>query len=187
MKTEALGNSKILNLLFKPAGAAMESKLRQWLLDPVKTLRGANIRPGETVLEVGCGTGFFTIPVAKLVGDHGSLIAMDVLSDYIERVSKRVRDAELKNVRVIKRDALDTKLDSESIDTVLLFGVIPFPSLPLGRLLPEMHRVLKPGGTLAVWLFPVSGLVPRSIIRSGLFTYSSKRNGVYNYKKRNSK
>lgn len=187
MKTEALGNSKILNLLFKPAGAAMESKLRQRLLDPVKTLRGADIRPGETVLEVGCGTGFFTIPVAKLVGDQGSLIAMDVLSDYIERVSKRVRDAELKNVRVIKRDALDTGLDSESIDTVLLFGVIPFPSLPLNRLLPEMYRVLKPGGTLAVWLFPVSGWVPRAILRSELFTYSSKRNGVYNYKKRNSK
>jgi hypothetical protein len=47
------------------------------------------------------------------------------------------------------------------MDMALLFGVIPFLSLPLNRLLPEMHRVLKPEGTLAVWLFPVSGLVPR--------------------------
>jgi ubiquinone/menaquinone biosynthesis C-methylase UbiE len=180
MNTEDLGNSKILNWLFKPAGVIMESRLRQWLLNPVKTLRGAGIQPGQTVLEVGCGTGFFTMPAAQLLGDQGCLVAMDVLSKYTERVSKKVQAADLKNVRVVKRDALDTGLDAASIDTVLLFGVIPFPSLPLNRLLPEMHRVLKPGGTLAVWLFPIPGLVPKSILRSGLFTYIRKRNGVYN-------
>ena len=46
MNTEDLGNSKILNLLFKPAGVMMESRLRQWLMNPVKTLRGADIQPG---------------------------------------------------------------------------------------------------------------------------------------------
>ncbi len=108
---------------------------------------------------------------------------MDALADYLEQVSAKVRDAGLTNVRVLKRDALETGLDSASIDTVLLFGVVPFPSLPLNRLLPEMHRVLKPDGNLAVWQFPVSGWVPKSIDRSGLFTYISKRNGVYNYKR----
>ncbi len=183
MNTEGLGNSKILNLLFKPAGVMMGSRLRHWLVGPVKTLRGADIQPGQTVLEVGCGAGFFTIPAAQLIGDQGCLVAMDVLSDYIERVSKKVQAADLKNVRVVKRDALDTGLDAASIDMVLLFGVIPSPTLPLNRLLPEMHRVLKPEGSLAVWLFPISFGVPTSIIQSGLFTYISKRNGVYNYKR----
>ena len=73
--------------------------------------------------------------------------------------------------------------DAASIDTVLLFGVIPFPSLPLNRLLPEIHRVIKPEGSLAVWLFPVSGWVPNLILQSVLFTYVSKRNGVYNYRR----
>jgi len=181
MKTEDLGNSKFLNLLLKPAGIVMESRVRQWLFDPVKTLRGADIQPGQTVLEVGCGTGFFTVPAARLIGDQGCLVAMDVLAGYVEQVSKKVLDANLKNVRVAKRDALDTGLDTESMDRVLLFGVIPFPSLPLKRLLPEMHRVLKPEGRLAVWLFPVSGWVPSSILRSGLFAYINKRNGVLNY------
>jgi len=183
MNTEKLGNSKILNLLFKPAGVMMESRLRQWLMNPVKTLRGAGIQPGQTVLEVGCGTGFFTIPAAQLIGDQGCLVAMDVLSKYTKRVLKKVQAADLKNVRVVKRDALDTGLDAASIDTVLLFGVIPFALLPLNRLLPEMHRVIKPEGSLAVWLFPVSGWVPKSILQSGLFTYVSKRNGVYNYRR----
>jgi demethylmenaquinone methyltransferase/2-methoxy-6-polyprenyl-1,4-benzoquinol methylase len=152
-------------------------------MNPVKTLRGAGIEPGQTVLEVGCGSGLFTLPAAELIGGHGCLLAMDALSDYTKRVSKKVQAAGLENVRVVKRDALDTGLDAASIDKVLLFGVIPFPSLPLNRLLPEMHRVLKPEGTLAVWLFPVSGWVPKSILRSGLFSNVSKQNGVYNYRR----
>ena len=103
---------------------------------------------------------------------------MDVLAASVEEVSRKVRLADLKNVRVVKGDALDTKLDPESMDAVLLFCVLPAPMLPLDRLLPEMHRILKPGGTLAVW--PPSW-VPRSIPRSGLFKYVSKRNGVYNF------
>ena len=185
MNAEDLGNLKILNWIFKPAGKLMGSRVRGWLMNPVKTLQGAGIQPGQTVLEVGCGTGFFTIPAAELLGDQGSLVAMDPLADYTKVVSRKVQAAGLKNVRVVKRDALDTKLDTASIDKALLFGVIPFPMLPLNRLLPEMHRVLKPEGTLAVWLFPpkVHFWVPKSILESGLFNYISKQNGVFNYRR----
>jgi tRNA G46 methylase TrmB len=103
MNTEDLGNSKILNLLFKPGGVVMGSRLPHWLVSPVKTLRGADIQLGQTVLEVECGTGFFTISAAQLIGDQGCLVAMDVLSDYIERVSKKVQAADLKNVRLFNR------------------------------------------------------------------------------------
>ncbi len=173
----------MLNLLTKPAGMLMGSRARRWLMNPVKTLRGAGIQPGQTVLEVGCGTGFFTIPAARLIGDDGCLVAMDALADFIKQVSKKLQAADLKNVRVVKRDALNTGLGATSIDTVLLFGVLPWPALPLNLLLPEMHRVLKPEGRLAVWLFPVSGWVPKSILRSGLFMYINKQNGVYNYRR----
>lgn len=186
MKTEELGNSKFINLFFKPSGLMMGSKLRKLIMNPVNTLNGANIKPGDLVLEAGCGTGFFTIPTAQIIGDQGSLVAMDVMSGFLEEVSNKVQAADLKNVRIIKRDALATGLDAESIDKVLLFGVVPYPSLPLNRLLPEMHRILKPEGTLAVWLFPplVHFWVPKSILRSGLFTYIGKKNGVYNYRRR---
>ena len=147
MNIEALANSKIGRLIVKVAGAAMESRLRYRFSGPMKILRCADVQPGQNVLEVGCGTGFFTIPAAELIGDQGCLVAMDALSDYTKRVSKKVQSAGLKNVRVLKRDALDTGLDAASIDKVLLFGVIPFPLLPLNRLLPEMHRVRKPEGS----------------------------------------
>jgi demethylmenaquinone methyltransferase/2-methoxy-6-polyprenyl-1,4-benzoquinol methylase len=182
---EAMKNSKIINLFAKAAGNNMESGFRHWLYDPVKTLHGAEIRPGDTVLEVGCGSGFFTVPAARLVGEQGRLVAMDVWPAYVERVAQKTRSANLKNVRVMEGDALDTGLDIASMDAVILFGVIPFPLLPLNRLLPEMHRILKQEGILAVWLWPpmVHFWVPKSILRSGLFIYMNKRNGVYNYKR----
>lgn len=183
MDTEKLGQSRFLNLLFKLTGMAMESRLRHWLFDPRKTLRGANLGPGQTVLEVGCGTGFFTVLAAEMIGETGHLIAMDPLSDFIDRVKEKVRDAGLENVEVVRRDALRTGLEAASVDVVLLYGVVPFPTLPLDRLLAEMHRVLKAEGTMAVWLFPTTAGVPTAILRSGLFTNLGKKNGVYRYRR----
>ena len=75
-----LGKFKVSEFAFKTAGLMMESRLRQWLLNPVKTMRGAGIQPEQTVLEVGCGIGFYTIPAPRLIGDQGCLVAMDVSS-----------------------------------------------------------------------------------------------------------
>ena len=183
MKTEELGNSKILNLLFKPAGMLMGSRARKWLMNPATTLNLADVQSGQTVLEVGCGTGFFTLPAAQIVGDHGCVVALDASSGFLEVLTEKVQKAGLKNVRIMQCDALATSLETESIDKALLFGVIPFPLLPLDKLLPEMHRVLKPGATMSVWLFPplVHTWVPKVIVGSGLFEKINEKSNVYNY------
>ena len=160
----------------------MESRFRYRFFNPTSILQGVYKLHGQSVLEVGCGTGFFTLPAARLIGDRGFLTAMDVLSESVELVSKKVQEANLKNVRVIQGDALNTSLKSESMNTVLLFGVVPAPMLPLNRLLPEMHRVLTSEGILAVWP-PVPLWLPHSIIQSGLFACITKQNGVYNFKR----
>ena len=182
MDIEAFANSKIAQCAFRLIGDAMESRFRYRFSGPMKILRGADIQTGQTVLEVGCGTGFFTVFAAQLIGDQGCLVAMDVLPAAVERVSRRVQTANLKNVRVVKGDAMNTGLDSDSMDAVLLFGVVPAPMVPLSRLLPEMHRILKKEGTLAVWP-PIPGWLPKSILRSGLFTHAFKRNGVNNFRR----
>ena len=180
MSTERFARSPVGKLFIKGLGAAMESRFRYRFFEPTNILMGVDNLPQHAVLEVGCGTGFFTVPAARLIGEQGCLVAIDVLPESVELVSKKVEAAKLKNVRVVKADALGTGLDSESFDVVLLFGVIPAPMLPLSRLLPEMHRVLKSGGTLAVWP-PVPGWLPKSILQSGLFKYSSRRNKVYSF------
>ena len=180
MNTEAFANTKIGQTFIRIMAVIMESRLRYRFFGPMKILEGADIRPGQKVLEVGCGTGFFTIPAARVIGDQGCLVAMDILPISVETVAKKVQAANLNNVRVIKADALDTQLEAESMDTIMIFGVIPAPMLPMDKLLTEMHRILKPGGTMAVW--PPSW-VHQSILQSGLFTYSIKRNNVSNYKR----
>ena len=182
MDTETFVKSKTGKLFTKVFAAGMESRFRYRFFGPENILKGADFLPGQTFLEVGCGTGYFTIPAARLIGEQGELVAMDVVPEAVELVSKKIQAANLKNVSVIKGNALDTGLDAESFHAVLLLGVIPAPMLPLPRLLIEMHRVLIAGRTLAVWP-PVPGWLPQSILRSGLFTYSSKRNGVHNFKR----
>jgi ubiquinone/menaquinone biosynthesis C-methylase UbiE len=182
MNTETIAKSKTGKFFIKVLAAGMESRFRYRFFGPVNILKGADLLPGQTVLEVGCGTGYFTIPAARLIGEQGCLVAMDVLPESVELVSKKVQAANLENVRAIKGDAMDAGLDAGSFHTVLLFGVIPAPMLPLNRLLPEMHRILKPEGTLAVWP-PVPGWLPGSILKSGLFSFTSKRNGVHNFKR----
>ena len=184
MKTEKLGNSKLLNLVFKPAGIIMGSRLRKWIMNPEKTLQIANVQSSQKILEVGCGTGFFTIPAAKMIGEKGFLIAMDVSSGFLKVVARKVKDANLINVSIVQRDALNTGLETASIDKVLLFGVIPFPLLPLDKLLPEMSRILKPKSTMSVWLFPplVHSWVPKAILESKLFDHVNNYKNVYNFR-----
>jgi ubiquinone/menaquinone biosynthesis C-methylase UbiE len=180
---EAFANSKIGQSFIRIMAAAMESRFRYRFFGPLRILRGADIYPGQTVLEVGCGTGYFTVAAAQLIGNQGCLVAMDVLPMSVEAVSKKVQTANLENVRVVHGDAMNTKLEAQSMDAVLLFGVIPAPMLPLNRLLPEMHRILKPEGTLAVWP-PVPVWLPQSILQSELFAYTCKRNGVFNFRRK---
>ena len=160
----------------------MESPLRYRFFNPVICLKAGGIQAGQTVLDIGCGTGFFTIPAARLVGDDGCVYAVDLHPLAIEQVAVKIQDAGLTNVWLIKSDATRCGLANGLINLVLLYGVIPSPTLPLDRLLPEMHRLLKSKGRIAVWTaFPLWS--PASLTRNGLFAYIGKERGVYTFRR----
>jgi demethylmenaquinone methyltransferase/2-methoxy-6-polyprenyl-1,4-benzoquinol methylase len=159
---------------------ASDHPIRRRFSDPEKILNGAGVRAGERVLEVGCGRGFFTLPLATRLGDAGSLVAVDVTQAAVDCVANKVKLAGLSNVRVVRANALETRLPAGEWDRVLLFGVVPSPTLPLSRLLAELHRLLKPAGELAVWT-AVPGWSPQSVTRSGLFRYNGKSLDVHNF------
>lgn len=131
------------------------------------------------MLEVGCGLGFFTIPAARIVGETGRVYAIDLHPLAIEMVRKKLARTGLTNVEVMLADAADTGLPDESVDLAFLFGVVHV--LPLGRVLPEMHRVLRPGGILAVDAFP--GWSPEPVTGGGLFALVGKEGRVFRFVK----
>jgi ubiquinone/menaquinone biosynthesis C-methylase UbiE len=117
--------------------------------DPYKALRAAGLEPGQRVLEVGCGPGFFTIPAARIVGEEGSVLAFDINPVAVEHVRRKIEQAGMANARVIVADAAKTDLPAESFDLVFVFGL----ARPIGdmeRIWAELHRLLKPQGILSV-------------------------------------
>ncbi len=178
----SFGDSSIARVLFRLIALVMESPLRRRFFDPIKALKAAGIRPGQVVLEVGCGTGFFTLPAAELVGQEGRVYALDPHPSAIEEVARKVQDAGLTNVRLIRGDATEAGLATGSIDLTLLFGVIPSPTLPLDRLMPEISRVLRSEGALAVWT-AMPWWSPASLTSGGLFVYIGKRGSIFRFEK----
>ena len=172
--------SRIVDILLKIF--ASDSPIRKRFSDPALIIQGAGVRAGQQVLEVGCGRGFFTILLAEKLGREGYLYALDVTQEAVDYVARKLEMAGLSNVRVYKANALDSGLPGGTLDLVLLFGVIPSPTLPLSQLLSEMHRVLKPDGALAVWT-AVPGWSPATVTRNGLFTYVGKTKNVHNLQK----
>jgi ubiquinone/menaquinone biosynthesis C-methylase UbiE len=173
-----MADKPMSDLAFRMMSIIHDNPLRQIFDDPAKTLKATGIKPGQQVLEVGCGPGFFTIPAAKLVGDDGCVHAIDLHPLAIKAVEEKLQKSGLTNVKVTLADAAKTGLPSDSIDLAFLFGVAH--ALPLEQVLPELHRVLKPGGTLAVQVSPWWS--PSSVTERGLFNFVGKEDRVFKFK-----
>ena len=116
--------------------------------NPYRLLKTAGIKPGQKVLEVGCGPGFFTIPAAKIVGEEGSVCALDVHPLAIKKVQEKVEREGIKNVNPILVNASNTELPGQSIDLAFIFG-LRYIAGGLENLISEMYRILKPKGVLS--------------------------------------
>ncbi|MGC9444196.1 MAG: class I SAM-dependent methyltransferase [Candidatus Methanospirareceae archaeon] len=125
-----------------------DNRLLPYFRDPYKLLAAAGLKQGQHVLEVGCGPGYFTIPAARLVGKEGMVYAVDVHPRAIARVTEKIAAEEVKNVTPMLANAAETGLPEDSIDLAFLFG-LRYIAGGLEGLLNELHRILKPGGTLS--------------------------------------
>ena len=157
-----------------------DNPLRRIFDNPANTLRAAGIQPGQQVLEVGCGPGFFTLPAAKLVGDTGYVHAIDLQPLAIKTVNQKLKKTGVTNVKVAMADAAATGLPAENIDVAFLFGVIH--SLPLDTVIPELYRVLRPEGILAVQTF--SGQQRQRITNGGLFAFVRKEGRIFKFQRK---
>lgn len=136
-----------------PETIPAEMEFREWLADNAEmVLRKAGLRAGQTILDFGCGPGIFTIPAAEITGKNGSVIALDVRSQPLERVREKAVNAGLKNIRTILLESPDlhTGLPDESVDAVLVFDML-HSITDIQSLFLELHRVLKKNGFLSIF------------------------------------
>jgi 2-polyprenyl-3-methyl-5-hydroxy-6-metoxy-1,4-benzoquinol methylase len=124
----------------------INNPLRRLLHDP-RQIVGPYVKAGMTVMDVGCGAGWFSVPMAEMVGDQGQVLAVDLQPQMLDMVRRRAARAGVA-ARIITHHCAQDRLGSNTqADFALAFAMaheVPDPD----RLFREIHDCLKPGGKL---------------------------------------
>ena len=132
-------------------GYLLVSPLRRLLEKPEEVL-APHVESGVTAMDIGCGMGFFSLPLAELVGPSGRVICVDLQERMISSLRKRASRAGLADriqTRVCSVSSLGTQDLEGKVDFVLTFAVVHEVPDAAG-LLTQIRDVLAPGGRLLI-------------------------------------
>ena len=101
----------------------LDNRIRRWLQSPRKIL-GPHIKEGMTVLDVGCGPGFFSVELAQMVGKSGRVIASDLQEGMLRKLREKIQGTELEERITLHKCEKDKLGLSERIDFVLAFYMV---------------------------------------------------------------
>jgi len=122
-------------------------------VDPEKVLFAAGVTNGQTVADFGAGSGFYTFAAAKIVGEQGMVIAVDVVESTLEHIAAEGRLKGLRNIRTMRTDLEKSgslpDVATGSVDTVV-FGSVLHQLKDRKAALVEAYRILKTGGKLVM-------------------------------------
>ena len=138
------------NLMICPAelSGTLDNSFRKLFQNPEKILK-PYIGKGMTVLDLGCGPGFFSVEIAKIVTSSGKVIAADLQEKMLEKVTKKIKGTDAESIIKIHK-CLDDRIGiSEKVDFVLAFWMIhEVPDQE--KLFAELKSVLNPGGKIFI-------------------------------------
>jgi SAM-dependent methyltransferase len=119
-----------------------------------------DLKPGETVLDIGCGAGFDSLIAAQQVGPSGRVIAVDMTPAMLEKAERSAREAGLQNIDFRHGLAESLPAADARIDVIISNGVINLCPDKVS-VMKEVHRVLKPGGRFQIGDIVVHKEVPQ--------------------------
>ena len=124
-----------------------------------KTIEAANVCAGESILDIGCGTGFLTYDMAPSVTESGQIIAIDPKPSMVKATKERC--AEYAQVTVREGDITSIPAKKNQFDLVTCTQVLLYVE-DIDKALSEIYRVLKPGGRVAILETDWQGVVINS-------------------------
>jgi ubiquinone/menaquinone biosynthesis C-methylase UbiE len=117
--------------------------------DCATLLKALRIKAGDTVCDMGCGNGFYSLRIAPLVGERGKVIAVDIQREMLEMLKEEAAAQRANNIETKLGTVIDPKLERESIDLMLLVDVYHEFSHP-EHMLSAIRTSLKPTGRVAL-------------------------------------
>jgi ubiquinone/menaquinone biosynthesis C-methylase UbiE len=102
---------------------SLDSKIRRWLQNPQRIL-APYVKEGMTVLDVGCGPGFFSVELAKLVGRTGKVISVDLQQGMLDRLRNKIKGTELEERITLVKCETDGLHVSAKVDFALAFYMV---------------------------------------------------------------
>ena len=112
-------------------------------------LANLELRQGMTVCDLGCGNGFHSLPVARMIGKKGHVFAVDIQPEMLNLLRENAESEEIDNITPILGSVHDPRLPDDSIDLILLVDVYHEFSHP-EHMLARMRTALKPDGRIAL-------------------------------------
>ena len=128
--------------------SGFDSKIRRLLQNPQKIV-GDYVKEGMTVLDVGCGPGFFSVEMAKMVGESGKVIAADLQEGMLQKLKNKIKGTEIEKRIKLHKCEEDEVGVSETVDFVLAFYMaheVPDQK----KFFEELKSILKPNGKIFI-------------------------------------
>jgi len=111
-------------------------------------LAALGVRAGQTVCDLGAGSGYHTLHLSRMVGAEGRVLAVDIQAEMLALLSEKAREAGAENIELILGEVADPLLPAASCDLVLMVDVYHEISYP-AEVLAKLKAALRPGGRVA--------------------------------------